>query len=78
MQKDRSNFGARGQPFPQAKQTKAQRDEDIFMQEHAGLGSRLIYRMVQAFSCGDHRQLKDLMLSPQKKPRTSDDQNQGQ
>ncbi len=78
MHKVQSNLGARGQPFPLAKQTKAQHNEDVFMQEHAGLGSRLIYRMVQAFSCGDHRQLKDLMLSPQKKPRTSDDQNQGQ
>ncbi len=35
-------------------QTQAQRDEDVFMHVHGGLGSRAIYRAVEALSvCGD-------------------------
>jgi len=55
MPKGQSNLGVRVQPFPHAKQTKVQKDEDSFMQAHGGLGSRLIYRMVEVFSIGRYR-----------------------
>lgn len=37
-------------PFPQARKTKAQRDEDAFMRIHGGSGSRLIYYIVETCS----------------------------
>lgn len=53
--KVQSNLRAGGRPFLQAQQTKAQRDEDAFMQIHGGLGARLIYRLVEAFLNDGHR-----------------------
>ena len=32
-------------PFPHARISQAQQDEDAFMQLHGGIGSRLIYRL---------------------------------
>lgn len=37
-------------PFLHAEPSKAQRDEDAFMQEHGGRGARAIYLAVDAFS----------------------------
>jgi len=54
MKKDPSNHGTSGRPFPLAAQTKAQRDEDDFMHAHGGLGSRIIYLIVEALSSNQH------------------------
>jgi len=54
MREDHPNIGPGSHPFPGAKQTKAQRDEDAFMHDHGGWGERLIYGLVEALSFGNH------------------------
>lgn len=50
MQKSKHNLSAGCRPFPQARQTEAQREEDAFMHEHGGEGCRATYGVVEAFS----------------------------
>lgn len=50
MQKNHSRNGSGRYPFPKAGPTQEQNAEDTFMRAHGGLGNRLVYRVVQAFS----------------------------
>ena len=46
MRSDKSGKGAGSRPFPQAGKTRAEREEDAFMELHGGRGAQLIYRTV--------------------------------
>tara|TARA_R110000787_G_scaffold9546_6_gene33213 strand:- start:57 stop:362 length:306 start_codon:yes stop_codon:yes gene_type:complete len=46
MRIDNSGKGAGSRPFPQAGKTRAERQEDAFMELHGGRGAQLIYRIV--------------------------------
>ncbi|MEL6126146.1 MAG: hypothetical protein AAFR57_07105 [Pseudomonadota bacterium] len=54
MFKTHHTSGPTGCPFPGARPTKAQREEDAFMEAHGGAGSRLVHRVVNAIiACAD-------------------------
>jgi hypothetical protein len=46
MRSDKSGKGAGLRPFPQAGKTRAEREEDAFMELHGGRGAQLVYRTV--------------------------------
>jgi hypothetical protein len=46
MRSDRPGKGVCSRPFPQAGKTRAEREEDAFMELHGGRGAQLIYRTV--------------------------------
>jgi hypothetical protein len=65
------NIGTGSRPFPQAKPTKAQRDEEEFMQIHGGPGSRFIYLIVEAFSIASRKTGQWVTCLIPRKNRTS-------
>lgn len=50
MKSSSTNMGSGVRPFPLAGPTKGQRNEDAFMETHGGLGSRVIYHIVEGIS----------------------------
>ena len=46
MHRKRMEKGPAPRPFPEPDKTRAEREEDAFMELHGGRGARLIYRMV--------------------------------
>lgn len=46
------NMNNDGNPFKNAKESKALKEENTFMQEHGGWGVRVVYFMGEIFSIG--------------------------